>query len=63
MEDGDEILAVELMDLTEDAAVGVAAASESGAAGNGEAKAGEWEELIEPKRQKLRKNWTDNPKE
>lgn len=46
MEDGDEILAVELMDLTE------------GGAGNEE-----WDELIEPQKQKLKKNWTDNPKE
>ncbi|KAI0783086.1 hypothetical protein C8Q75DRAFT_726534 [Abortiporus biennis] len=40
MEDGDEILAVEMMDLTDDPGT----------------------EDIEP-RQKLRKNWTDNPKE
>lgn len=46
MEDGDEILAVELMDLTEEGA-----ASE------------EWDDLLAPRRQKLRKNWTDNPKE
>jgi hypothetical protein len=56
MEDGDEILAVELMDLTEGTGVG----AESG---SGEEKGEEWEELIEPRRQKLRKNWTDNPKE
>lgn len=46
MEDGDEILAVELMDLTE------------GGAGNEE-----WDGLIEPRKQKLKKNWSDNPKE
>ncbi|KII94292.1 hypothetical protein PLICRDRAFT_50273 [Plicaturopsis crispa FD-325 SS-3] len=45
MEDGDEILAVELMDLTE------------GPAGE------EWEDLVEPRRQKLKKNWTDDPRE
>lgn len=46
MEDGDEILAVELMDLTE-----------------GGAASQEWNDLIEPRRQKLKKNWTDNPNE
>ncbi|KAF7972588.1 hypothetical protein HWV62_17386 [Athelia sp. TMB] len=46
MEDGDEILAVELMDLTEEGP-----ASE------------EWNDVLEPRRQRLRKNWTDNPKE
>ncbi|KZP25284.1 hypothetical protein FIBSPDRAFT_734260 [Athelia psychrophila] len=46
MEDGDEILAVELMDLTEEGP-----ASE------------EWNDVLEPRRQKLSKNWTDNPKE
>ncbi|KAJ7651645.1 hypothetical protein DFH06DRAFT_1207639, partial [Mycena polygramma] len=45
MEDADEILAVELMDLTEGPALD------------------EWDELAEPRRQKLRKNWTDNPRE
>lgn len=45
VEDGDEILAVELMDLTEGA------------------ESEDWDELIEPRRQKLRKNWTDNPRE
>ncbi|EGN93091.1 hypothetical protein SERLA73DRAFT_126821 [Serpula lacrymans var. lacrymans S7.3] len=45
MEDGDEILAVELMDLTE---------------GPGTE---DWDELSEPRRQKLRKNWTDSPLE
>jgi hypothetical protein len=45
MEDGDEILAVEMMDLTE---------------GGGFE---EWDALSEPKRQKLKKNWTDNPRE
>ncbi|KAF9041806.1 hypothetical protein BDZ89DRAFT_1090184 [Hymenopellis radicata] len=47
MEDGDEILAVELMDLTE----GVAE---------------EWfvkEEVLEPPKQNLKKNWTDDPQE
>ena len=46
VEEGDEILAVELMDLTE-----------------GGAGIDEWDELIEPRRQTLKKNWTDNPKE
>lgn len=46
MEDGDEILAVELMDLTEEGPA-----------------AEEWKDMLEPRRQKLRKNWTDNPKE
>ncbi|KAJ7109904.1 hypothetical protein C8R44DRAFT_833492 [Mycena epipterygia] len=45
MEDADEILAVELMDLTE---------------GPGSE---EWDDLVEPRRQKLKKNWTDNPRE
>ncbi|KAF8921970.1 hypothetical protein CPB85DRAFT_1209902 [Mucidula mucida] len=44
MEDGDEILAVELMDLTE----GVAE---------------EWEEVLEPPKQKLKKYWNDDPQE
>lgn len=43
MEDGDEILAVELMDLTDGPAVE------------------EW--LSEPQRQKLTKNWSDDPEE
>lgn len=60
MEDGDEILAVELMDLTE--GVGVGAGSGDGDS-EGEGKTQEWGELIEPRRQKLKKNWTDNPKE
>jgi hypothetical protein len=58
MEDGDEILAVELMDLTEGMGVGAGNGNEEG-----EGKGEEWEELIEPRRQKLKKNWTDNPKE
>ncbi|KAF7347581.1 hypothetical protein MVEN_01514800 [Mycena venus] len=45
MEDADEILAVELMDLTEGPGLE------------------EWDELAEPRRQTLRKNWTDNPRE
>ncbi|KAJ6520125.1 hypothetical protein C8R45DRAFT_953962 [Mycena sanguinolenta] len=45
MEDADEILAVELMDLTEGPELE------------------EWDELAEPRRQALRKNWTDNPRE
>ncbi|KAL0068622.1 hypothetical protein AAF712_004338 [Marasmius tenuissimus] len=45
MEDGDEIVAVELMDLTE------GPASE------------EYDEVLEPQRQKLAKNWTDDPRE
>ncbi|KAJ7610822.1 hypothetical protein FB45DRAFT_760965 [Roridomyces roridus] len=45
MEDADEILAVELMDLTE---------------GPGQE---DWEDLLEPRRQILKKNWTDNPRE
>lgn len=61
MEDGDEILAVELMDLTEDGAFG--AAAENGENEDVDVKIDEWEEIIEPRRQKLRKNWTDNPKE
>jgi len=58
MEDGDEILAVELMDLTEGTGVGAGNGNREG-----EGKGQEWEELIEPRRQKLKKNWTDNPKE
>ena len=61
MEDGDEILAVELMDLTEDVAFG--GGSGSGNSANGDVKGEEWEEIIEPSRQKLKKNWTDNPQE
>ncbi|TCD71175.1 hypothetical protein EIP91_012124 [Steccherinum ochraceum] len=45
MEDGDEILAVEMMDLTEGAGTE------------------ELDEGPEPVRQKLKKNWTDNPRE
>ncbi|KAF7303147.1 hypothetical protein MKEN_01278400 [Mycena kentingensis (nom. inval.)] len=45
MEDADEIVAVELMDLTE---------------GPGTE---EWDDLAEPRRQKLKKNWTDDPHE
>ncbi|KAH7886063.1 hypothetical protein F5I97DRAFT_1780747, partial [Phlebopus sp. FC_14] len=45
VEDGDEILAVELMDLTE----------ESGLE--------DWDELSAPRRQKLKKNWSDDPAE
>ncbi|KAF8527571.1 hypothetical protein BU17DRAFT_39400 [Hysterangium stoloniferum] len=41
MEDGDEILAVEMMDLTKD----------------------ESEEVPEPQRERLKKNWTNNPQE
>ncbi|KAG7452264.1 uncharacterized protein BT62DRAFT_941374 [Guyanagaster necrorhizus] len=44
MEDGDEILAVELMDLTE----GVSE---------------DLDEFLEPQRQKLKKNWTEDPQE
>ncbi|KAI3621813.1 hypothetical protein WG66_015689 [Moniliophthora roreri] len=44
MEDGDEIMAVELMDLTEGAT-------------------DEYDEVLEPQRQKLIKNWTDDPRE
>lgn len=61
MEDGDEILAVELMDLTEDVVFGDGTGS--GGSANGDVKDEEWEEIIEPRRQKLKKNWTDNPKE
>jgi len=61
MEDGDEILAVELMDLTEDVAFG--GGSGSGNSANGDVKSEQWEEIIEPSRQKLKKNWTDNPQE
>ena len=67
IEDGDEILAVELMDLTEDAvfggAVGSAESENVNGDTKGEVKAGVWEDLVEPRRQKLRKNWTNNPKE
>ncbi|KAJ7193309.1 hypothetical protein GGX14DRAFT_588990 [Mycena pura] len=45
MEDADEIVAVELMDLTE---------------GPGTE---EWEDLAEPRRQMLKKNWTYDPQE
>lgn len=45
MEDGDEILAVELMDLTEGSGLDA------------------WDELPEHRRQKLKKNWTDDPME
>ncbi|KAK7058474.1 hypothetical protein VNI00_002108 [Paramarasmius palmivorus] len=44
MEDGDEIMAVELMDLTEGAT-------------------DEYDDVLEPQRQKLIKNWTDDPRE
>ncbi|TFK41851.1 hypothetical protein BDQ12DRAFT_677267 [Crucibulum laeve] len=45
VEDGDEILAVEMMDLTE------------GPGGE------EWEEHVEPRREKLKKTWNDDPRE
>ncbi|KIJ66232.1 hypothetical protein HYDPIDRAFT_86966 [Hydnomerulius pinastri MD-312] len=45
MEDGDEILAVEMMDLTD---------------GSG---FDDWDELPEPRRHKLKKNWTNDPSE
>ncbi|TDL20951.1 hypothetical protein BD410DRAFT_790304 [Rickenella mellea] len=45
IEDGDEILAVEMMDLTQ---------------GPGP---DDVEDIIEPRRPKLRKNWTENPRE
>ncbi|KAF8585106.1 hypothetical protein K439DRAFT_1344323 [Ramaria rubella] len=45
MEDGDEILAVEMMDLTKDESVRHS------------------DEVPEPQRQRLRKNWTNNPQE
>ncbi|KAH7930930.1 hypothetical protein BV22DRAFT_17641 [Leucogyrophana mollusca] len=45
MEDGDEIVAVELMDLTEGPGLE------------------DWGDLSESRRQKLKKNWTDNPLE
>ncbi|KIY73488.1 hypothetical protein CYLTODRAFT_386580 [Cylindrobasidium torrendii FP15055 ss-10] len=44
MEDGDELLAIELMDLTE-------------------CITPEWEDVLEPPRQTLRKHWTDDPLE
>ncbi|GAV98801.1 hypothetical protein LENED_000209 [Lentinula edodes] len=44
MEDGDEILAVELMDLTE-------------STGGDDL----YDQILEPQRQKLKKNWTDDP--
>lgn len=47
MEDGDEILAVEMMDLTEE----------------GPGTSEEFSDIVDPIRQKLKKNWTDNPKE
>ncbi|PPQ67918.1 hypothetical protein CVT25_000330 [Psilocybe cyanescens] len=46
IDEGDEIVAVELMDLTE---------------GGGGSE--EWEEHVEPRREKLSKNWTDDPQE
>jgi len=46
IDEGDEILAVELMDLTE-----------------GDGGSEEWEEHVEPRREKLKKNWTDDPQE
>lgn len=45
VEDNDEILAVELMDLTEGPGLD------------------EWDELAEPRRRVLKKNWTDDPAE
>ncbi|KAJ8593226.1 hypothetical protein M405DRAFT_811327 [Rhizopogon salebrosus TDB-379] len=45
VEDGDEILAVELMDLTEGPGLD------------------DWEELPESRRQRLRKNWTNDPQD
>ncbi|KAI6136379.1 hypothetical protein F5141DRAFT_24396 [Pisolithus sp. B1] len=45
VEDNDEIVAVELMDLTEGPGLD------------------EWDELAEPRRQVLKKNWTDDPAE
>jgi len=61
MEDGDEILAVELMDLTDDVTFGSGALSDGSV--NEDARSEAWEEIVEPRRQKLKKNWTDNPKE
>ncbi|KAF5313185.1 hypothetical protein D9619_002621 [Psilocybe cf. subviscida] len=46
IDDGDEIVAVELMDLTE---------------GGGGSE--EWEEHVEPRREKLKKNWNDDPEQ
>ncbi|PPQ69792.1 hypothetical protein CVT26_014180 [Gymnopilus dilepis] len=46
IDEGDEIVAVELMDLTE---------------GGGGSE--QWEEHVEPRREKLKKNWTDDPQE
>lgn len=46
IDDDDEILAVELMDLTE---------------GGGSSE--EWEEHVEPRREKLKKNWTKDTQE
>ncbi|KAF8910114.1 hypothetical protein CPB84DRAFT_1764646 [Gymnopilus junonius] len=46
IDEGDEIVAVELMDLTE---------------GGGGSE--QWEEHVEPHREKLKKNWTDDPQE
>lgn len=45
VEDGDEILAVELMDLTEGPGLD------------------DWDDLPESRRQRLRKNWTDDPQD
>ncbi|KAF9567811.1 hypothetical protein CPC08DRAFT_520198 [Agrocybe pediades] len=44
IDEGDEIVAVELMDLTE---------------GGGGSE--QWEEHVEPRREKLKKNWSDDP--
>ncbi|KDR85711.1 hypothetical protein GALMADRAFT_234767 [Galerina marginata CBS 339.88] len=46
IDEGDEILAVELMDLTE---------------GGGGSE--EWEDHVEPRRERLKKYWTDDPQE
>lgn len=61
MDDGDEILAVELMDLTDQAGFGnwVSMTSEDFSV----PKTIFQEELIKPRWQRLKKNWSDDPAE
>ena len=59
MEDGDEILAVEMMDLTED----ITEEWVSDYPCSDEYTDIAQEDVLEPPRQKLKKNWTDDPQE
>lgn len=61
MEDGDEILAVELMDLTEGFSEDLV--SNLNMSTRRSTITTSQDEFLEPQRQKLKKNWTDDPQE